>query len=176
MAEVAEGCHGALEALLRRYATPLLTFIQRMTGDYHRGEELFQEVFLALWRKRHLYEYPRPFKTWLYAIAVNLCRLSCRQAHPVIALPENDIQVSPFHYASPISAAIATETSTIVAAALAVLPPQQRSVIVLRVWQQMSYSEIAQTLDTGESTVRSYMHHGLVSLRKHLEPRLGERG
>ncbi len=63
-----------LEKLLRRHATPLLTFIERMVGDHHRGEELFQEVFLALWIKRRQYQYPRPFKPWLYAIALNKCR------------------------------------------------------------------------------------------------------
>src|SRR5690242_2941488 len=79
MAEVARGNREALEPLIRRYATPLLTFIRHMAGDAHTSEELFQEVFLAVWRKRALYTYPQPFKAWLYAIALNKCRAAFRR-------------------------------------------------------------------------------------------------
>ena len=44
--------------------------------------------------------------------------------------------------------------------------------VVLRVWQGMSYAEIAETVGRTEATVRSHMHHGLAALRKYLEPRL----
>jgi RNA polymerase sigma-70 factor (ECF subfamily) len=177
MAEVARGQRGALEPLIRRHVTPLLTFIQRMTGDYHRGEELFQDVFLAVWCKRHLYEYPRPFKTWLYAIAANQCRHAFRRKQLATeTLMDHGALVPALGRESPVETVIASETATLVGGALALLPPQQRSVVVLRVWQQMSYAEIAQTLATGEGTVRAYMHHALATLRKHLEPRLGEPG
>src|SRR5262249_43789443 len=79
MAQTALGKREPLEPLLRRHASPLLTFIQRMVGDRHRSEELFQEVFLAVWVKRRQYQFPRPFKAWLYAIALNKCRASYRQ-------------------------------------------------------------------------------------------------
>ena len=78
MAEVAKGKREALEPLVRRFASPLLTFLERMVGDRHKGEELFQEVFLAVWNKRGLYEYPRPFRSWLFAIALNQCRAAFR--------------------------------------------------------------------------------------------------
>lgn len=56
MQQVALGQRDPLEVLLRRYASPLLTFIQRMIGDRHRAEELFQEVFLAVWIRRGAYD------------------------------------------------------------------------------------------------------------------------
>src|SRR5437588_1572173 len=79
MAQVARGHAQLLERLIRRYATPLLTFIRRQVGDRHHSEELFQEVFLAVWTKRHQYEFPRSFKNWLYAIALNKCRARFRE-------------------------------------------------------------------------------------------------
>src|SRR5215471_19818173 len=82
MGQVALGKRDHLEPLVRRYANPLLTFIQRMIGDRHRSEELFQEVFLAVWVKRHQYQFPRPFKPWLYQIALNKCRASFRLRAP----------------------------------------------------------------------------------------------
>ena len=50
MLQVCTGRREAVSVLLRRYASRLLTFIERMVGDRHRGEELFQEVFPAVWR------------------------------------------------------------------------------------------------------------------------------
>ena len=78
MAQVARGQSQLLERLIRRYATPLLTFIRRMVGDPHRSEELFQDVFLAVWSKRQQYQFPRSFKNWLYTIALNRCRQDFR--------------------------------------------------------------------------------------------------
>src|ERR1700682_2649855 len=84
MVQVAHGKREALEALMRRHATPLLLFIQRMVGDRHLGEDLFQEVFLAVWSKRSQYGQGRPFKPWLYAIARNKCRVVFRR-QPLVA-------------------------------------------------------------------------------------------
>src|SRR5215470_11207870 len=82
MAEVADGQADLLEFLVRRHATALLTFLARMVGDRHRAEELFQEVFLAVWLKRKQYQHPRPFRPWLYAIALNRCRAVFRLRAP----------------------------------------------------------------------------------------------
>jgi len=167
MAEVARGKRDSLEPLMRRHATPLLTFVERMVGDRHLGEEMFQDVFLAVWTKRGSYEFPRPFRAWLYAIAVNRCRTELRRnTIPVRPLEESH---SPTDSASPVELAIATETATLVASAVATLPPRQREVMILRIWQQLSYGEIATILDSTESTVRANMHHGLCTLRVQLQ-------
>jgi RNA polymerase sigma-70 factor (ECF subfamily) len=174
MAQLALGKRDHLEPLLRRYANPLLTFIQRMVGDRHRSEELFQEVFLAVWLKRRQYQFPRPFKPWLYQIALNKCRAAFRTRAPAAATLDDGSPASPSAPdPSPAEMAIATETATLVASAVAQLPPQQRMVVVLRVWEGLSYAEIADAVGRAEATVRSNMHHGLAAMRKYLEPRLG---
>jgi RNA polymerase sigma-70 factor (ECF subfamily) len=170
MARVADGQAEALEALVRRHATPLLTFLCRMAGDRHRGEELFQEAFLAVWVKRRQYQCPRPFKPWLYAIALNKCRAAFRSRALVpVALGEGGAGVLD-GAASPPERAIAGETAELVSRAVARLPPQQRAVVVLRVWEGMSYARIAEALGCAEATVRSHMHHALAALRRHLRP------
>lgn len=170
MAELAQGRREALELLIRRHATPLLSFIQRMVGDRQRSEDLFQDVFCAVWTKRQQYEVGRPFKPWLYAIALNACRADFRR--PTLTLvSEESGETVVASGPSPAEAAVATETATLVSHAVTLLPSQQRAVVVLRIWQQLSYSEIADVLDCFESTVRSHMHHGLCALRKYLEPR-----
>lgn len=171
MGQVVLGCRDSLAPLVRRYAGPLLTYIRRMVGDEHRSEELFQDVFLAVWTKRSTYEPPRPFRPWLYAIATNQCRANFRRQNVPLA-DEAVVSHAESHDPSPAEAVAGDETALIVENAVAELPPQQRSVVALRVWNGMSYSEIAQSLDLTEATVRSHMHHALAALRTMLTPRL----
>ncbi len=174
MARVQHGQPELLERLLQRHATPLLTFLHRMTGDRHRAEELFQEVFLTLWCKRRQYDYPRPFKPWLYTIALNKCReaLRSRRARE-IPLTEEPDSAPTAAGGGPAEALISAETAEVVGRAVTALPERQRAVVVLRVWEGLPYSQIAQVLESNEATVRSHMHHGLAALRRYLQPRLG---
>jgi RNA polymerase sigma-70 factor (ECF subfamily) len=173
MGQVALGKREYLAPLVRRYSSPLLTFIDRMLGDRHRAEELFQEVFLAVWVKRKQYRFPRTFRSWLFAIAANRCRADYRSAKPRPATLDETSHLVPVAAGKgPAETAVETETATLVATAVAQLPPQQRSVVVLRVWNGLSYAEIAASLGCAEGSVRSHMHHGLTGMRKYMEPRM----
>src|SRR5262245_46045978 len=148
MAQVALNSRDPLGILLRRYASPLLTFIQRMIGDRHRSEELFQEVFLAVWTDRRRYQFPRPFRAWLYGIALNKCRNDFRRHRSFRLAPgELTLVTVAAGVGGPSEAAVATETAAIVQSAVARLPDQQRMVVVLRVWNGLPYFEIANILD-----------------------------
>ena len=177
MQQVALGSSRHLETLVRRYAQPILTFTTRVLGSTHRGEEAFQETFLAVWLRRSTYKYPRLFRPWLFRIAHNKCREFVRP-HELLALgyDEELMAVSTAHAAppfpGPVDTAIAAETSTLVNRALARLPDQQRVVLVMRLWNAMSYTEIAVTLEVAEATARSAMHDALAAMRRYLEPRL----
>lgn len=184
MAQVARGERQCLEPLVRRYASPLLTFIHRMTGDHHRSEELFQEVFLKVWTKRHTYNPDRPFKPWLYQIALNHTRSAMRGKTLHLVRParggapdgEDDFADPLAHQPapgdSPADAAVATESAAIVETAVASLPERQRTVVVMRLWNGLSYAEIAAAVGRREGAVRSIMHHALATLRKELGPKV----
>jgi RNA polymerase sigma-70 factor (ECF subfamily) len=173
MGQVARGKRELLAPLVRRYSSPLLTFIDRMVGNRHRAEELFQEVFLAVWVKRRQYRFPRTFRSWLFAIAANRCKADYRHSKPPAATFDETSRGVPVAAGKgPAETAVETETATLVATAVAQLPPQQRSVVVLRVWNGLSFAEIAESLGCAEGTVRSHMHHGLTGMRKYLEPRI----
>ena len=70
---------------------------------------------------------------------------------------------------SPEDALVATETAELVGTAVLRLPTQQRTVVVLRIWGDLSYAEIAETVGCTEATVRSHMHHGLTALHHYLK-------
>jgi RNA polymerase sigma-70 factor (ECF subfamily) len=175
MAAVAGGDRGeAMERLVRRYGAPLLTFIRRMIGDAERSEDLFQEVFVAVWRHRRTYRFPRPFRPWLYRIAINQCRSSFRRKSLPITGGATDyaVEAQPAATNSPVEVAVATETAATVEQAVMRLPDKQRAVVVMRNWNGLSYAEIAVALDLNESTARVHMHHALANLRNALEGRI----
>jgi RNA polymerase sigma-70 factor, ECF subfamily len=166
MREVARGRADPLETLVRRYGVCLMTFLSRMVGDRHRAEELFQEVFLAVWLTRHQYDPERAFRPWLYAVAVNACRAAFRRR----VLPTAALGDHAGNGGAPADRLCAAETAAQIGRAVTLLPEQQRAVVVLRIWEELPYARIAEIVGCTEGTVRSHMHHGLAALRRHLEP------
>lgn len=163
----AEGDSNSFESLIRRYARPLMTLINRMTGRYHRSEEVFQEVLLSCWKNRTQYQYPRSFKAWLYAIAINRCRQVYRKKDNSVSNQEAAVEMATTEQ-MPDDFVIGKEVSELLKDAVERLPEQQRAVVVLRIWSGLSYREIAEAVDKTESTVRSYMFHALNNLRERL--------
>ena len=174
MFQVAQGSRDHLETLIRRYATPLTTFLRRLAADPHQAEELLQEVFLTVWKHRSRYGYPLPFRPWLYKIALNKFRESFRgpARHMPMSRGELVMDVTETHTAGPAEAAVAAETAALVVEAVAELPLQQRAVLTMRVWNDLPFDEIGEALGCTAGTARSHMHHALNLLRKKLEPRM----
>ena len=175
MNRAACGDREAMNTLIRRHANGLLTFIHRMIGDRHRAEELFQEVFLAAWVCRRTYCPGDSFRPWLFGIARNKCRADFRKKRPVAV----DFQAEPpvpvlAGGPGPAETALASERAVHVAHAVATLPERQRMVVVLRMWNGLSYREIAHAMSSTEGTVRSHMFHALSAMRRYLEPRMRE--
>ena len=173
MAEVQQGQRAELGILLSRYANPLLTFIHRSIGDRHRAEELFQDVFLVVWTQRHTFQLSRRFRSWLYGIAVNKCRAELRRSGQMAAiLPEKVAKLLESPSPTPAAMAIDCETARHVTQAVSRLPENQRTAVILRIWNGLAYAEIAQATGLAESTVRSHMFHALKALRIYLETRM----
>ncbi len=84
--------HAAFARLVERWETPVQRLCARMTGDLHRAEDLAQEAFARVFAKRHAYEPTGKISTWLWRIALNLCRdeLRRRQRRPELALDDSE--------------------------------------------------------------------------------------
>lgn len=170
MAQMIDGNRGSLELLVRRHADALLTFLCRNLRNWHKAEELFQEVFLAVWAKRQQFDVKRSFKPWLYTIAINKVRERFR--HPPTPPGFEGDCLAPGKEDAPEKALLNAELAEVIKEAVAQLPEQQRMVVSLRVWNGLSYTEIADSMDLKEVTVRSHMHHALAALRRILSERM----
>ena len=167
MQQVRKGNAESIEPLIRSHGSGLLTYLVRSIQDRHRAEELFQEVFQRVWAKRKSYKHPMPFKPWLYTIAANLVRSEYRKRK----ISGADVMLDSIQGAanSPDQSMINEETSEMLNKATKNLPPQQRQILTLRIWNELSYAEIAKMLGVAEATARANMHHALKSLRQTLQ-------
>ena len=84
MLDVKAGDEVSFELLLRKYRTPLVNYLGRMTGDSAAAEDLAQEVFLRVYRARSQYSPSAKFTTWMFRIATNLA-LNCASRRPLPA-------------------------------------------------------------------------------------------
>lgn len=159
MLEYQRGSRAALELLFSRYRQPLYAFFRRRLSGKHRAEDLTQETFVALIRNSARYEPRALFRTYLYGIAMNLLSAEHRKQSRADEL-DNVIA----------SLEDRTEPVLWVREALEKLAPEEREILMLREYEQLSYSEIASVLRIPVNTVRSKLFRSRLALKAHLEP------
>jgi len=151
--------------LVRRYELPLHAFICRLTGQPGEAPDLFQETFLRVFEHAASFRGRSSFKTWLYAIAANVCRSRLRSSRRRQTLPQTDVLEQVDTTRGPNGAAEAAEIGRRIGEAVGALPVEQREVFVLRIYDEMTYREIAEALDRPLGTVKSQMRAALGKLR-----------
>lgn len=162
---VQRGDTSDLAVLVQRHHGPLLGFLYRLTGgDRSLAEDLTQEAFLRVLRSIRQYQSARPFKPWLYAIAVNVARDHFKRADTRYAVALTDEEFTALADPIELDESI-TDDGQRVAAAIHALPVHQRETLILRYYQDLSLAEIAETLAIPIGTVKSRLSLGLRQLR-----------
>ncbi|MCS7304176.1 MAG: RNA polymerase sigma factor [Thermoguttaceae bacterium] len=138
------------------------------------ADELAQEVFLRAWQARNRYQDQGSLRAYLVRIADRLvCDLARRNGRDkTVSEQDWTVQQPAKADCDPVVAAMAQEAAQQVHRALDQLSPAQRRVLLLRYYGQMSFSEIAQTMEVPLNTVLSHCHRGLEKLRKILGEKL----
>jgi RNA polymerase sigma-70 factor (ECF subfamily) len=173
VADVARGDGAALRALYLRYERPTFNLILRLAGDRGMAEELMQETFARVWTMAGTYRPERgDVRGWLFTIALNatrseLTRLRYRFRH----VEEDAAESLPSRLPTPDVAAERSEAARDVQEALGRLPDLLREVVVLRIYQQLRFPEIAALTGTPEGTLRARFHRAAAQLREHLSAR-----
>jgi RNA polymerase sigma-70 factor, ECF subfamily len=169
----------AFATLIGRWEEPIRRLCSRMVGDAHRGDDLKQETFARLYAKRASYQPTGRFSTYLWRIALNICHDELRRVHrrhELLPLAEVDeegdvLDRCPTEELSPDLRVAQSEEAELVRQALMQLPEIYRGVLVLRHYQHLKLSEIADTLEIPLGTVNSRMAEALARLTRLLEPR-----
>jgi RNA polymerase sigma-70 factor (ECF subfamily) len=169
MIQLASGDDAVLETIMHRYKAPILNFALRMLGSHPDAEDVAQDVFVRVYQHRHDYNPDQKFSTWLFGIARNAAidRLRWRTRHPTEGLDDTAIPpTSP--EPSPSDATAASELGAEIARAIAALPEDQRTVIVLSEYHALSHAEIAAIVHTSEKAVESRLYRAKQTLRQQL--------
>ena len=167
------GDPSAFETLVRRWDRRIQGLIYRVVGGEEEARDLCQETFLRAYRGLGTFKKEARFSSWLYQIALNVSRdrLRRRRLRNHVSLDEmaEDGDV-PWAQGGPSALDLveSRDLSRAVAHAVAALPEEQREVIVLKEYEDLTFQEIALILDVPLSTVKTRLYRGLGQLRLQL--------
>ena len=172
---VQAGDDDAFDELMNRFKGPLHAFVFRMLGNAAEAEDLAADVFVRAYqaiRGQKVRAAEGAFSTWLFQVARNatLDRLRYRKRHPTepLALLDEDGDRLAARAATPAAEAIAAETGHAIAAAVALLPEEQRTAVLLAEYDQWSHAEIARVLRCSPKSVETRLYRARRFLRERL--------
>lgn len=164
----------SLGVLVARWEQPLFRFVFRMMPRQEDARDICQETFLRVLKKAHRFRQGSRFSTWMYQIALNLCRdqMRKRRRWSRLVTRRSDLPEPSGGAPSVLEAARdprkvveQREKNEAVRRALDQLPVEQREVLILKEFEGLKFREIAAILDCPESTVKSRMYYGLSGVR-----------
>ena len=166
------GDMNAFEALFRQYEKLVMANAYFITGSREDAEEIVQEVFVSVWKSRHTFNPEKgKLSTWLHRITVNKCLERGRQKKPVsipieaVNLPDGD---------GVEEAAMNRDECKRVMSAVGSLDSKHRAVLVMRYFNELSYEEIARSMDIPLGTVKSRINAAVKTLREQIGTHRGE--
>jgi RNA polymerase sigma-70 factor (ECF subfamily) len=179
MLRVKRGDRAAFADLVEKYKQPVLNFIYRTLRDETEAEDLAQNVFLQVYKSRSRYRRTAKFSTWLFTIARNVClnELRRRSRHPAESIEETHAdnedqpqrQYEDKSQMAPPEKLLHGELAQKIEEALAELPENQRSAILLCRQDELSYEEIAGVLACSLSATKSLIHRSRETLKEKLK-------
>ncbi len=168
----------AFNTLVWRWEKSVYNFILRYIGNREESQDICQKTFIRVYRKLNRLREPDRFSTWLYQIAINICRdeiksRSRKKTYSLDNLQENSngaqysvVNLTTDSKNEPEEQAHKRDVSDLIGRALQTLPEEQRVVIIMKEYQGLKFIEIADILETSVNTAKSRMYYGIAALRK----------
>jgi RNA polymerase sigma-70 factor (ECF subfamily) len=161
--------------LIVRWERPIYALAYRVIGKEEDARDVCQDAFLRAYRALPGFKGQAKFSSWLYRIALNLCRDWIRRQRraPLSQLPEDTDATELAAETGPVESiedlVARRELSAIVEEAMSVLSDEQRTAIILKEYHGMTFQEIADMQGCPLSTVKTRLYQGLSLLRRRLE-------
>jgi RNA polymerase sigma-70 factor (ECF subfamily) len=161
--------------LVLRWERPIYALAYRVIGREEDARDVAQETFLRAFRALKGFKGQAKFSSWLYRITLNLCRDWIRREKrtPIAVAPEGVDLVELAGEATPSESmeelVARRQLGRAVSKAMALLPEEQRTAIILKEYHGLTFQEIAELLDCPLSTVKTRLYQGLSVVRKQLQ-------
>ncbi len=163
----AAGDHEAFRQLVIRHHRLVINVAFRALGELSLAEDVAQEVFLKVYKALPGYRHEKPFKHWLHRVAANAVTDALRRRRPVVSLDGME-QPPASRESDPLDVATRHDLQRAVRQAIASLPSHYRDTIALQAFGELTYDEIAKTLDIPVGTVMSRLNGAKRLLRERL--------
>jgi RNA polymerase sigma-70 factor (ECF subfamily) len=169
-----DGDAESFNQLVKRWERPIFALAYRTIGREDDARDVCQETFLRAFRGLPGFKGQAKFSSWLYRIALNLCRDWIRRQRrtPTVSMPEGVDLVELASEQGPAESiedlVARREMSRAVAEAMRHLPDEQRTAIILKEYHGLTFQEIADLQACPLSTVKTRLYQGLNVLRRHL--------
>jgi RNA polymerase sigma-70 factor, ECF subfamily len=175
---VQKGDKGAFDLLVLKYQHKIVNLVMRYVRDPDLALDITQEAFIKAYRALPRFRGDSAFYTWMYRIAVNTAKnhLAAQRRRPMdVELDMQDPEQYDLHAKlketdTPEGVTLSNELKEIVERAIAALPEDLRTAIILRELEGMSYEEIAQTMECPVGTVRSRIFRARDAIGKKVGP------
>lgn len=164
----AAGAREAFDVIVERHRRAVYRLCYRFAGNHEDASDLAQEVFIRAYRGLPRFKGESALGTWLHRIGVNVCLNRVGAAMPQAGVLDAERHVDG-GAADPVDSMVAEERRGRVRAAIARLPRRQRSVLILRVYQELPHREIARVLGSSVGAVKTNFFHALVNLKRLLQ-------
>lgn len=167
------GDPSAFDELVERYHLPVYHLAYRMTQNRADAEDIAQEVFVRAYRSLKTFRRASSLKTWLFQIAINLS-IDHQRRGGLEALPKRaGMNPAPPSAQDPEALALLEqkEREMELQEAVAKLPEKQRAALILRIFHDLSFKEIAEVVGSPLGTVKANYHHAVMRLRCLLQDR-----
>jgi RNA polymerase sigma-70 factor (ECF subfamily) len=165
--------HGEMQAygmLVQEHQQSVFNVCYRMLGERGQAEDLAQDTFIRAHQRLETFDVERPFGPWIRRIATNLCLNQLKRNRPTFHPLDDELAISTSRQpGNPEKAQERLERNQAIRQALLELPPHYRAVIELRHYQDMTYQEIAKTLNLPVNTAKSHLFRARKMLAKKLE-------
>ena len=159
--------NASFEQLLLMYQPRVFAAARGWVCDEQQAQELAQETLAKAWAARERYDFSRPFYPWLYTILRNLIRNAAHRAQKLGPHDANTEKVATTQR-SPFGLASQRQQQQALDSALGALSEEQREIINLRHFQDLSYAEIGQILGVPMGTVMSRLYRARQALCERL--------
>lgn len=167
------GDKNAFNSLVSIWYKRIYNFSYKYFVDHDLASEASQRTFIKVYDSLSQLEENGKFKSWLYIIALNICREEGRRKGRVAQMFVSEDQAKGKMQSNTVSAADESfeqkELSNMVVATLNLLSEEQKEVIIMKEYEGLKFREIAEVLDVSENTVKSRLYYGLSNMKKLLE-------
>ena len=158
-----EGNTGVFSQLVRRHQQSLLNLCFRLLKDQGLAEDVVQESFVKAYQKIHLFEGRSSFKSWIYTIALNTGKnklKTLKKGFLDIEKTNLSVAAQAENYMSE------NDTKKILRTEIDKLPNKQKKALILRIYEDLSFKEIAHIMECPYDTAKANYRHGLMKLKK----------